>query len=74
MLLANPISNQVRSFTHNLPHLVREANKTLADVQRDLNHHGIHVKLVKQGKTALQTLQDKVAKSASRSCPSAAAC
>ena len=27
--------------------------------------HGIHVQLVKQGKTALQTLQDKLAKSAS---------
>lgn len=64
-LLANPISNQVRAFTHNLPHLVSEANRTIADTQNYLNEHGVHVHLVKQGKTALQTLQDKIAKSSS---------
>jgi predicted PurR-regulated permease PerM len=64
-LLANPISNQVRSFSHNLPHLVNEGNTTIKNVQRYLNDHGVHVQLVKQGKTALQTLQDKVSKSSS---------
>ena len=63
-LLANPISHQVHSFTHNLPTLANEANKSLANVQRWLNGHGIHAKFIKQGKTALQTIQDKVAKSA----------
>jgi predicted PurR-regulated permease PerM len=64
-LLANPISNQVRAFTHSLPHLVNEANVTIFNTQKYLNEHGLHVHLVKQGKTALQTLQDKVAKSSS---------
>ena len=65
-LLANPISNQVRTFTHNLPSIVNEANKTIATVQTELDHHGIHLKLVKQGKTALQSIEGKVAKEASK--------
>jgi predicted PurR-regulated permease PerM len=65
-LLANPISNQVRTFAHNLPTLIEEANAALASVQRWLNQHGAHVQLVKQGKTALQTFQDKIAKSSSK--------
>lgn len=65
-LLANPISNQVRSFTHGLPNLIDEANQQIETAQKDLNHDGIHLKLVKQGKTALQTLQDKLSKSSSK--------
>jgi predicted PurR-regulated permease PerM len=64
LLLANPISNQVRTFTHNLPHAVNEANSQIASFQSYLNKQGIHAKLVSQGKTALQTLQDQVSKSA----------
>jgi predicted PurR-regulated permease PerM len=63
-LLANPISHQVQSFTHNLPALVKEANESLASLERWLHKHGVHVQFIKQGKTALQTIQDKVAKSA----------
>lgn len=63
-LLANPISHQVQTFTHNLPTLVSEANESLASFQRWLNRHGMHIKFIKQGKTALQTLQEKIAKSA----------
>jgi predicted PurR-regulated permease PerM len=63
-LLANPIASQVRTFTHNLPHIVNEANSQIAGFQGELNKHGIHAKLVSQGKTALQTLQDQVSKSA----------
>ena len=66
VLLANPISNQVRTFTNNLPHIVNEANKKIASFQSELNQHGVHLQLVKQGKTALQTFQDKVAKSAGK--------
>jgi predicted PurR-regulated permease PerM len=66
VLLANPISNQVRTFTNNLPTIVNEANKKLAEAQDELNHAGIHVELVKPGKTALQSIQAKVAKSASK--------
>src|SRR6202040_4172372 len=65
-LLANPISNQVRTFTNNLPHIVTEANKQIATFERELNQNGVHVHLVKPGKTALQSIQDKVAKSASK--------
>jgi predicted PurR-regulated permease PerM len=65
-LLANPISDQVRTFSNNLPHIVNEANKTLASFQKYLNRHGIHFELVKQGKTALQSIEGKVAKEASK--------
>jgi predicted PurR-regulated permease PerM len=66
ILLANPISSQVRTFTHNLPHIVTEANSTLASFQHELDRHGIHLNLVKPGKTALQSIQSKVAKDASK--------
>src|SRR6202035_4932138 len=62
-LLANPISNQIQSFTRSVPHLVQEANRSIVSVQSYLNRHGLHVDLVKQGKTALQTLQEKIVKS-----------
>jgi predicted PurR-regulated permease PerM len=65
-LLANPISNQVRTFTNNLPTIVDEANKSIASFQNELDNQGIHLHLVKPGKTALQTLEGKVAKSAGK--------
>lgn len=65
-LMANPISNQVRTFTHNLPRIVNEANTQIASTQTYLDKRGIHVELVSQGRTALQTLQEKVAKSAGK--------
>jgi predicted PurR-regulated permease PerM len=66
VLLANPISKQARAFANNLPQIVNEANKHIADLERELNESGIHVHLLKPGKTALQTLQEKVGKSASK--------
>jgi predicted PurR-regulated permease PerM len=66
LLLANPISNQVRTFSDNLPHIVNEANNTIATLQHELDRHGIHLELVKQGKTALQSIEGKVAKSTSK--------
>jgi predicted PurR-regulated permease PerM len=63
VLLANPISNQVKSFTHSLPHLVDEANRTIVALEGDLHRLGIHARLAEQGKTALQTLSDKLSKS-----------
>ncbi len=65
VLLANPISSQVKSFTHSLPHLVNEANRTIIALEGDLHGLGIHVRLAEQGKTALQTIQDKLSKSGS---------
>ncbi len=64
-LLANPISNQVAAFSGNVPHLVRQSNSTLAELQTTLNEHGVHVQFIKQGETALQTLGDKVVKGSS---------
>jgi predicted PurR-regulated permease PerM len=65
VLLANPISSQVKSFTHSLPHLVNEANRTIIALEGDLHGLGIHLRLAEQGKTALQTIQDKLSRSGS---------
>jgi predicted PurR-regulated permease PerM len=55
--LSEPVSNQVSHFQNDVPHLVRQANRDLANVQNFLNHHGIKVHIQQQGQTALQTLQ-----------------
>ena len=65
-LLANPISNQVRTFTNNLPTIRNEANKRIASLQRSLDKQGIHLHLVKQGQTALQSIEGKITKSAGK--------
>jgi predicted PurR-regulated permease PerM len=66
VVLANPISNQVKTFERNLPQLIEEANQQIATFQSKLDKQGIHLHLVKQGKTALQTFQEKIAKSANK--------
>jgi predicted PurR-regulated permease PerM len=63
VLLANPITDQVRNFQHDVPNLVDSANKSLADVQNWLDDRGIDIKVKGQGQTALQTLQSKVVNS-----------
>lgn len=65
-LLANPISHQVQRFSNNLPKLEREANKQFATFERNLNNSGIHIHVVKPGKTFVQSLSDKVGKSAGK--------
>lgn len=64
-VLANPISNQVQSFAKEVPHLVHEANRSLAELQAWLNENGVHVKFINQGKTAVQTIGEKLTKSSS---------
>lgn len=64
LLLANPVSNQVQVFAHKVPQLIREAEHALIELQRFLHKAGLHVKLIGQGKTALQTLREKLEKSA----------
>lgn len=64
-VLANPISNQVQSFAKEVPHLVNEANRSLAELQGWLNENGVHVKFINQGKTAVQTIGEKLTKSSS---------
>ena len=65
LLLANPISNQVESFSKSVPHLIDQANESLAELQETANENGIHVHFIKQGHTALQTLGEKVVKGSS---------
>ncbi|HEX2017161.1 MAG TPA: AI-2E family transporter, partial [Solirubrobacteraceae bacterium] len=65
VLLSTPISNQVQALNRDLPTLTTSANRTLADVQRSFDDAGVHVQIVKPGKTALQSLQDQLAKSSS---------
>jgi len=66
ILLANPISNQVKTSTNNLPTIRNEANKRIASLQRSLDKQGIHLHLVKQGQTALQSIEGKITKSAGK--------
>jgi predicted PurR-regulated permease PerM len=65
-LLAHPIANQAERFARNVPHITTEANTELANFQRELNEGGFHVHFLEQGKTALQTLESKVARSSRR--------
>jgi predicted PurR-regulated permease PerM len=60
--LSEPVSNQVSHFQNDVPHLVRQANKDLANVQMFLDKHGVKVHIQQQGQTALQTLQKDLLK------------
>jgi len=60
VLLANPISDQVSSIQRNVPDYVRDANRSLADFQDWLNDQGIDVHIVDQGRTALETIGDRL--------------
>ncbi len=59
-LLANPVSTQVENFQRDVPKLVRDATKSLDDVQSFLDKRGLNVHIKTQGQTALQTLETKV--------------
>ena len=61
-LLANPVSTQINSFEHNVPHLIDQANRDLANLQTWLTRHGINVHVQQQGQTALDTLQKNILK------------
>ena len=62
ILLADPISTQVKRFAKDVPTFVKKANRDLADLQHWLNKHGIKVQIQQQEQTALQTLQKNVLK------------
>jgi predicted PurR-regulated permease PerM len=59
-LLANPISDQVGNFQRQVPHYVRDANNSLADVQRWLDRKHINIQIKSEGETALQTLGERI--------------
>ncbi len=65
VLLANPVTDQISRFQRDVPHLTRQANKDLANIQHWLDTHGIKVHIQKQGETALQTLQKNILKRSS---------
>jgi predicted PurR-regulated permease PerM len=60
ILLANPVANQVETFRRDVPGLVRDANRSLAELQDTFDRKHIHIEVKRQGETALQTLQSKV--------------
>jgi putative heme transporter len=59
-LLANPISDQVGNFQRQVPHYVRDANSSLADVQTWLDRKHINIQIKSEGETALQTLGERI--------------
>jgi predicted PurR-regulated permease PerM len=62
VLIANPISTQISRFQKDVPHLVKQANNDLADLQQWLDKRGIKIHIQHQGQTALQTLQKNILK------------
>ena len=60
-LLANPVTDQVSTFQHNIPGFVHDANRSLSNLQDWLDRKGINIEVKKQGQTALQTLGDRLA-------------
>jgi putative heme transporter len=60
VLLAEPVANQVSSFSSSIPGLIDDANAELGDLQRWLDERGIDVEIQRQGETALETLGDRV--------------
>ncbi len=59
-LLINPIGDQVSAIQRNVPSYVEDANEGLADLQAWLNDQGVDVQIAAQGRTALQTLGDRL--------------
>ncbi len=62
VLLASPVTSQITHFEHNVPSIIRSANKSLHNLQTWLDQHGINVHIEQQGHSALDTLQKDVLK------------
>jgi predicted PurR-regulated permease PerM len=62
VLLASPVASQITRFEHNVPDIVRHANRQLDNFQTFLNNHGINIHIKQQGSSALDTLQKDVLK------------
>jgi predicted PurR-regulated permease PerM len=60
VLLANPVASQVNAFRKDVPGLVDDANRALADLQATFDRKNISIEIKRQGETALQTLQGKL--------------
>jgi putative heme transporter len=58
--LAGPIGDQASTFGSNVPGIVHDANAELATLQRWLDERGINVEVQAQGRTAVETLGERV--------------
>ena len=61
LLLADPVANQVSSFRDSVPGVVDDANASLADLQSWLDRNGIDLQVSKPGRTAVESLGDRIA-------------
>jgi predicted PurR-regulated permease PerM len=61
-LVSNPIADQVSRFQHNVPSYVDDANVTLADAEAWLRDRGLDVHIADQGRTAVETIGDRLTK------------
>ncbi|MEO8686682.1 MAG: AI-2E family transporter [Solirubrobacteraceae bacterium] len=61
VLLADPIANQVSSFRDSVPGVVDDANASIADFQSWLDRNGIDLQVSKPGRTAVESLGDRIA-------------
>jgi len=60
ILISDPIADQVSSIQRDVPDYVDDANASLANVQAFFDDNGINVEIAAQGKTALETLGDRL--------------
>ena len=65
ILLADPVANQVSSFRDNVPGIVDDANASLVDLQAWLDRNGIDLQVSEPGRTAVESLGDRVAEGSS---------
>jgi putative heme transporter len=61
LLLADPVANQVSSFRDSVPGIVDDANASLGDFQSWLDRNGIDLQVSKPGRTAVESLGDRIA-------------
>jgi predicted PurR-regulated permease PerM len=61
LVLADPISDEAAAFGSSVPRIVDDANAELADLQRWLDRNGVDVEIQAPGRTALETLGERVA-------------
>jgi putative heme transporter len=60
VLLSEPIADQVAAIQRNVPEYVDDANAAVDDLQDFFNDNGIDVQIADQGRTAVETLGDRL--------------
>jgi len=61
VLLADPVANQVSAFRDTVPSIVDDANASIADFQDWLDRNGIDLQVSQPGRTAVESLGDRIA-------------